>query len=96
MTRRLPRLPTKAREVATRQLDDSISRATVRIEAGSNPNLLCSAFKGADAPKAVHADHAALRPDEMQSRICAGWIPFTVEKRQIDRQRRRREAKQRG
>ncbi len=34
-----------------RQLDDSISRATVRIEAASNPNLLCSAFKGADAPK---------------------------------------------
>jgi hypothetical protein len=33
------------------QLDESISRATVRIEAGSKPNLLCSAFKGADAPK---------------------------------------------
>src|SRR5580693_3576589 len=33
------------------QLDDSISRATLRIDAESNPNLRCSAFKGADAPK---------------------------------------------
>jgi len=34
-----------------RQLDANTSRATLRIEAGSNPNLPCSAFKGADAPK---------------------------------------------
>jgi hypothetical protein len=34
-----------------RQLDDSISRATFRIEPGSNPNLHSSAFRGADPPK---------------------------------------------
>ena len=46
-----PRPGLRADTSLPRQLDDSISRATVRIDAGSKPNLLCSAFKGADAPK---------------------------------------------